>query len=247
VDGEYRTYRWGSEPTEPTPNPQRVTVREAAVLLGISEGAVRMRVKRGTLPSTREGGRLYVLLNIKPTPEPERPHAGTHDRTSELISTLREQLEAERQAHAEARRIIAGLVDRMPPQLEAPQETPPEARGSPTTGEEDAQSSTSGSWSGMFHEARTAAITTVVTQAVGAAVAAFSYVQGELRLFVGVITLQVLLLAGTYFYVRRRVPIDIEPVVWRPNARNLLIGSVVVALLVFFLVVFLAQPKWAGL
>ena len=76
-----------------------------------------MRVKRGTLPSTREGGRLYVLLNIDPTAEPERPHDREYDRTNELVATLREQLEAERQAHAEARRIIAGMVERMPPQL----------------------------------------------------------------------------------------------------------------------------------
>jgi hypothetical protein len=38
------------------------------------------------------------------------------------IAYLREQLEAERQAHAEARRIIVGLVERMPPQLETPHE-----------------------------------------------------------------------------------------------------------------------------
>jgi hypothetical protein len=91
-----------------------------------------MRVKRGTLPSTREGGRLYVLLNIDPTPEPERPHDGTHDRTSELIDTLREQLEAERQAHAEARRLLMAALERIPPQLEAPSE----ARESPQTVEE---------------------------------------------------------------------------------------------------------------
>jgi hypothetical protein len=91
-----------------------------------------MRVKRGTLPSTRESGRLYVLLNIDPTPEPERPHDGTHDRTSELIDTLREQLHAERQAHAEARRIIAGLVERIPA-IEAP----PGERESPETVEEE--------------------------------------------------------------------------------------------------------------
>ena len=81
-----------------------------------------MRVKRRTLPSTREGGRLYVLLNTDPTPEPDRPHDGTHDRTSELIDTLREQLEAERQAHAEARRLLMAALERIPPQLEAPQE-----------------------------------------------------------------------------------------------------------------------------
>jgi hypothetical protein len=80
-----------------------------------------MRVKRGTLPRTREGRRLYVLLNIDPTPEPERSHDGTHDRTSELIDTLREQLEAERQAHAEARRLLAAALERIPA-IEAPQE-----------------------------------------------------------------------------------------------------------------------------
>ena len=80
-----------------------------------------MRVKRGTLPSTREDGRLYVLLNIDPTPEPKRPHDGTHDRTSELIATLREQLEAERQAHAEARRLLMAALERIPA-IEAPQE-----------------------------------------------------------------------------------------------------------------------------
>ena len=115
----------------PEPNQRRATVAEAAVLLGISEGAVRMRVKRGTLPSTREGGRLYVLLNVDPTPEPERPHDGTHDRTSELIDTLREQLEAERQAHAEARRLLAAALERIPA-IEAPSEP----RESPETVEE---------------------------------------------------------------------------------------------------------------
>jgi hypothetical protein len=38
---------------------------------------------------------------------------------SVLVAVLREQLAAERQAHAEARRIIAGLVERIPA-LEAP-------------------------------------------------------------------------------------------------------------------------------
>ena len=123
--GENRTDRPGA-------NQRRVTVAKAAAVLGISEGAVRMRVKRGTLPSTREGGRLYVLLNIDPTPEPERPHDGTHDRTSELIDTLREQLHAERQAHAEARRLLAAALERIPA-IEAPSEE----RESPETVEEE--------------------------------------------------------------------------------------------------------------
>ncbi len=111
---------------EPEPNQRRLPVAEAAKALGISEGAVRMRVKRGTLPSTREGGRLYVLLNTEPTPDPER----THDRTSELIAALREQLQAERQAHAEARRLLLAALERIPA-IEAP--SSPEKRESDLT------------------------------------------------------------------------------------------------------------------
>jgi hypothetical protein len=42
--------------------------------------------------------------------------AASHDKPegeSELVAVLREQLAAERQAHAEVRRIIAGLVERI--------------------------------------------------------------------------------------------------------------------------------------
>jgi hypothetical protein len=87
-----------------------------------------MRVKRGTLSADREGGRLYVLLDSEPTTEPT-------DRTSELIDELRDRVQSleaqlgnERQAHAEARRIIAGLVERIPA-IEAPSDAP----GSPET------------------------------------------------------------------------------------------------------------------
>ena len=134
---------------EPATTQRRVPVAEAAKALGISEGAVRMRVKRDTLPSTREGGRLYVLLNTEPTPDPER----THDRTSELIATLREQLQAERQAHSEARRIIAGLVERIPPAIEAPARVPTDARESPETVEEDSEGAEPRSATGSTQEA----------------------------------------------------------------------------------------------
>jgi hypothetical protein len=102
----------------------RVTQREAAELLGVTVEAIRKRVARGTLRSDKgEDGRRYVYLDTDPDaggPQPDSPAL-----TSELRDRLRYvegQLEAERQAHAEARRIIAGLVERMPPQLEAPQD-----------------------------------------------------------------------------------------------------------------------------
>ena len=107
---------------------------EAADALGITVDAVRSRIKRGTIEHERKGVRVYVLLGV----DESRPgydqdtdqdtdqggDQGTtapEDRTAELIATLQEQLQAERQAHAEARRIIAGLVERIPA-IEAPQE-----------------------------------------------------------------------------------------------------------------------------
>src|SRR5215211_789747 len=111
----------------------RVTQREAAERLGVSVEAIRKRVKRGTLRSDKgEDGRRYVYLDDAPDAGGPQPEPDTL--TSELRDRLRYvegQLEAERQAHGEARRIIAGLVERIPA-LEAP----PDARQQPERGEE---------------------------------------------------------------------------------------------------------------
>jgi hypothetical protein len=64
-------------------------------------------------------------------PQPDSPAL-----TSELRDRLRYvegQLEAERQAHAESRRLLMAALERIPPQLEAPSE----ARESPQTVEEE--------------------------------------------------------------------------------------------------------------
>src|SRR5688572_3385930 len=95
---------------------RRLTVAEAADALGITVDAVRSRLKRDTIAHERKGGRVYVLLgddeagpgHDQGTDQVSDQGAReSEDRTAELIATLREQLQAERQAHAEARRIIA--------------------------------------------------------------------------------------------------------------------------------------------
>jgi len=115
----------------------RLTLRQAAAVLGVSESAIRKRVERGTLRSDKgPDGRRYVYLDTvadNMAIEGEDTSA-THEHDalmSELRAhndTLREQLEVERQAHAEARRIIARLVERIPAI-----ETLQEARESPET------------------------------------------------------------------------------------------------------------------
>jgi hypothetical protein len=105
---------------------RRLTLRQAAAALDVSESAIRKRVARGTLRSDKgQDGRRYVYLD---TVADQRADASASLERDALISelrahngTLREQLEAERQAHAESRRIIAGLVERIQA-IEAPQE-----------------------------------------------------------------------------------------------------------------------------
>jgi excisionase family DNA binding protein len=104
---------------------RRLTVQEAAEALGTSVDAVRMRVRRGSLPSEKDpDGRVYVWVDedsSETRPRLNGESAALISAKDETIRVLSEQLEAERGAHREARRIIAGLVQRIP-ELEAPRE-----------------------------------------------------------------------------------------------------------------------------
>ncbi len=112
---------------------ERLTLRQAATRLGVSESAIRKRVERGTLRSDKGAdGRRYVYLDTgADTVTDEGADTSATGARDALISelrahndTLREQLEAERQAHAEARRLLMAALERIPPQLEAPRESP---------------------------------------------------------------------------------------------------------------------------
>jgi transposase-like protein len=117
---------------------RRVSMREAADILGVSKEAIRKRVIRGTLRSEMgEDGRRYVYIaaggDDPATPEPSPAFISE---LREHNATLREQLQAERQAHAEARRLLAAALERIPPQLEAPQKAPEAPETAPDSAEE---------------------------------------------------------------------------------------------------------------
>ena len=106
--------------SEPQANHARLTVAQAAVALGVTEGAVRSRIKRGTLPTAKEGGRVFVLLGGSTSAANQPPHTGVPGGQAELVEALqdqirylREQLDAESEARTEERRrqdtIIAQL------------------------------------------------------------------------------------------------------------------------------------------
>jgi hypothetical protein len=143
----------GEQTEDPTPDPtqyeqrtNRVTVADAAQLLGLSAEAVRMRIKRGTLASEKVGGTVYVLLesnqtrtNLDQTGDQttDQPDVLTADQTALVdalqaeVQFLREELQRREEVHAEENRrkdtIIAQLTQRIP-ELEAPAE-PRESSG----------------------------------------------------------------------------------------------------------------------
>jgi hypothetical protein len=138
--GEGRT---GGPRDEPQAN-QRLTVAQAAVSLGITEGAVRSRIKRGTLPTVKESGTVYVVLvngtsEANQSTNTDEPSGGPSDQSGlveslqDQISYLRDQLEAEREAGRRKDHLLAAALERIPA-IESPEtrdspETAPEGEG----------------------------------------------------------------------------------------------------------------------
>jgi hypothetical protein len=132
----------GEERTDEPQANQRLTVAQAAVTLGLNEGAVRSRIKRGTLPTVKEGRTVYVILGggtskANQSTDTDEPSGGPTDQSKlveslqDQVSYLRGQLDAERSANMENRRLLAAALERIPA-IE-----PPEARESPETVRED--------------------------------------------------------------------------------------------------------------
>src|SRR5215212_9593388 len=133
-----RTRDRTTEPTQTQQPTERVTVADAARLMGLSAEAVRMRIKRGTLASEKIDSTVYVFLESNPTrPNTERTEHQTTgqipDQTpdqTELVDALRsevaflrEELKSREEVRAEENRrkdtIIAQLTQRIP-ELELP-------------------------------------------------------------------------------------------------------------------------------
>src|SRR5829696_7597504 len=121
------------------------TVANAARVLGVSKQAIRQRIYRDTIPHRKDpDGTVFVRItehNPGPNGESHDENTGyTEGVNRELIDELRDrvgflerQLETEQAASAELRRIVAGLVQRVP-ELEPAREPAPEPRAPPETG-----------------------------------------------------------------------------------------------------------------
>jgi hypothetical protein len=109
------------------PSTERVSVPQAADHLGTTVDAIRKRVQRRTIPHERDrDGRVWILLDtgrprqdaVQDTAKPQSDSAALISEMRAHNATLQAQLEAERQAHAEARRLLMAALERIPPQLE---------------------------------------------------------------------------------------------------------------------------------
>jgi hypothetical protein len=129
-----RTRDRTTEPTQTQQPTERVTVADAARLMGLSAEAVRMRIKRGTLASEKIDSTVYVFLESDPTrPNTQRTEDQTTEQSpdqTELVDVLRsevaflrEELKSREEVRAEENRrkdtIIAHLTQRIP-ELESP-------------------------------------------------------------------------------------------------------------------------------
>jgi excisionase family DNA binding protein len=111
---------------------QRVTTKEAAEALGISVEAVRKRIERGQLGHERVDGRVYVYLDddqIESGPDVEVESTAPISEMQARIELLERQLDQANERDRENRRLLAAALERIPPQLEAP-ESPPAAQES---------------------------------------------------------------------------------------------------------------------
>jgi chromosome segregation ATPase len=113
---------------EPQANHERLTVAQAAVQLGITEGAVRSRIKRGTLRTDKDSGTVYVLLSGGTSQANQAPNTDARSAQSELIEALRDQIEDLRQERDEWReqaritdRLLSAAMERIPAIEAAPE------------------------------------------------------------------------------------------------------------------------------
>jgi hypothetical protein len=112
---------------------RRVTIQEAARIMGVSEGAIRKRVKRDTLDYEKGlDGRIYVYLPIATQGVPGGVDKGIDEvadsHSTALISQMQAEIEYLREENRRKDTIIMNMTEAMkaisPPASEEPRESP---------------------------------------------------------------------------------------------------------------------------
>ena len=123
----------------------RLSVPEAAELLGVTQSAVRKRVQRGTIPWDKDSeGRIYVYVDLSETSR-ETGRDKTRDATTgqsrdELLEAYRDQIDFLRRELERKDTLLMSLMQRVPELEPAPE--PHEAAAAPPNGTTKGDSST---------------------------------------------------------------------------------------------------------
>ncbi len=142
------------------PDMARHAVRDAADILGITTGAVRNRLSRGTLQSIKERGTVYVLLPADTPRDAERDTAdtpgGMPGESSALVAQLRDEISYLREENRRKDHLLAAALERIPAiESPEPQDTPSEAepRSYSGTGAEEPEEVTERRswWARLWH------------------------------------------------------------------------------------------------
>ncbi len=150
--GKGRTGEQSDAPSDAPRANHRLTVDQAAERLGLTKGAVRSRIKRGTLPTVKEAGRVYIVLDAgtssakhppdfdEPTGEPSA-QSGLIESLQDQVAFLRAELERRGEEADRYQRIVAGLAQTNANLSERVREleAAPEPRDEPETVAEDAE------------------------------------------------------------------------------------------------------------
>lgn len=99
-----------------------LTVAEAADVLGISKDAVRKRIARGTLQAAKQDGEWMVFLDDGDQYKTSSQDAEDTSHFWELINDQKQEIERLRQELEKKDAWITELIQRIPPQLPAPEQ-----------------------------------------------------------------------------------------------------------------------------
>ncbi len=111
---------------------RRVTLKEAADILGVSKEAVRKRVIRGTLRSdTGEDGRRYVYIDAGGDEAPTRERDALISEMQERLAFLERELDVRTEEIRRRDTIIMNMTEAMKALNPPAQHEPVEARESP--------------------------------------------------------------------------------------------------------------------
>jgi excisionase family DNA binding protein len=145
------------------PSGNRLSVYEAAEVLGVTVDAIRKRIQRGTIPYERDDGRVWVVLEASSS-IPDDGHGDYRTKSDELVDELRgqvrylrEMLDEERDARRRVDTIIAqltqtnaalaGRVPELEVQSDKPEQPPPR---SSAEAQDDSEGRKESRWRRLF-------------------------------------------------------------------------------------------------